>query len=178
MTRFRYYTATSLDGFIADEHDSLAWLFEQQHEPGGPADFDTFMAGVGTQVMGATTYSWLLEHEPGWDPGPEQTVWVFTHRDLPVRRPGVRLVQGPVADHLESILEAAGGRDVWLLGGGDLVGQFADLGRLDDVLVSVAPVVLGAGRPLLPRALDLTLVEHDRTGDFLVARFEVRGPRV
>lgn len=177
MTRCRYYTAATLDGFLADEHDSLAWLFEQQHEPGGLADFDGFMAGIGAQVMGATTYEWLQRHEPDWDPGPGQPVWVFTHRDLPVRRDGVRLVQGPVADHLDEVLASAGGKDVWIIGGGDLAGQFADLGHLDEVLVSIASVVLGAGRPLLPRRLDLTLLEHERNGDLLVARYAVRGPR-
>ncbi|ROR89959.1 dihydrofolate reductase family protein [Nocardioides aurantiacus] len=177
MTRCRYYTATTLDGFLADEHDSLAWLFEQQHEPGGLGDFDAFVAGIGAQVMGATTYEWLQEHEPDWDPGPGQPVWVFTHRDLPVRRDGVRLVSGPLADHLDAILASAGDRDVWVIGGGDLAGQFADLGRLDEVLVSVASVVLGAGRPLLPRRLDLELLAHERNGDLLVARYAVKGTR-
>lgn len=177
MTRVRYYTATSLDGFIADENDSLAWLFEQDHEAGGVADFDTFMAGIGAQVMGATTYEWIRAQEPDWDPGTDQPVWVFSHRDLPVHRPCVRLVSGPVADHLEAILASASGRDVWVVGGGDLAGQFADLDRLDEVLVSIAPVVLGTGRPLLPRRHDLTLVEHGQTGAFLVARYAVRGRR-
>lgn len=96
MTRCVYCTATTLDGFIADEQDSLAWLFEQRHEPGGPADFETFVAGVGAQVMGATTYEWPQRHEPDRDPGPGHPVWVFSHRDLPVRRDAVHVVQGPV----------------------------------------------------------------------------------
>jgi dihydrofolate reductase len=61
MTRSVYYTATTLDGFIADEHDSLAWLFEQQTDEGGPAGYEEFIAGVGAMVMGATTSgSWQV----------------------------------------------------------------------------------------------------------------------
>lgn len=177
MTRVRYYTATTLDGFIADEHDSLAWLFEQQLEPGGIADFDAFIAETGAQVMGATTYEWLLAHEPDWDPGTDQTVWVFSHRDLPVARSNVRIVSGPVAQHLEEIVASASDRDIWVIGGGDLAGQFADQGRLDEVVVSIAPVVLGAGRPLLPRRHNLRVVAHEHRGDFIVVRYDVLGPR-
>src|SRR3954470_4401223 len=62
MTRGLYYTATSLDGFIADENDSLTWLFEQQTEEDGPAGYAEFMAGIGAMAMGSTTYVWLREH--------------------------------------------------------------------------------------------------------------------
>ena len=47
VTRSVYYTATTLDGFIADEHDSLAWLFEQQIDQGGPGGYEGFIAGIG-----------------------------------------------------------------------------------------------------------------------------------
>ncbi len=60
---------------------------------------------------------------------------------------------------------AAGGRNIWLVGGGDLVGQSADEGLLDEILLGVAPVTLGAGAPLLPRRLlssQLTLTDADR----------------
>ena len=60
------------------------------------------------------------------------------------------------------MVAAAGGKDLWVVGGGDLVGQFADEGLLDEVIAYIAPVTLGAGRPLLPRRFDLELVELDR----------------
>ena len=68
---------------------------------------------------------------------------------------------------------AAGERNRWVVGGGDLAGQFADAGLLDEVLVSIAPVTLGAGAPLLPRRLELRLEETGRNGDFTCARFSV-----
>ena len=72
-----------------------------------------------------------------------------------------------------NVVEAADGKNVWLAGGGDLVGQFADMGLLDDVIVYVAPVTLGAGKPLLPRHVELRLEETARNGDFVTARYAV-----
>jgi dihydrofolate reductase len=71
------------------------------------------------------------------------------------------------------LVAAAGGRNVWIVGGGDLAGQFADAGLLDEVHVSIAPVTLGAGAPLLPRRIELRLDELGRNGDFIAARFTV-----
>ena len=71
------------------------------------------------------------------------------------------------------MVRAAGDRNIWVVGGGDLAGQFADAGLLDEVLVTIAPVTLGAGAPLLPRRLELRLDELGRNGDFACARFAV-----
>ena len=69
------------------------------------------------------------------------------------------------------MVEAAGGRNVWLVGGGELVGAFADAGLLDEIQLEIAPVTLGAGAPLLPRRLlasDLSLVSLEGHGQFIV----------
>ena len=174
-----FYTATTLDGYIADEHDSLAWLFEQDIEETGPGAYAEFIAGIGAVVMGATTYEWLGEHlsSTGEAWPYDMPSWVFTHRDLPLLGGDVRLVSGDVREHHAAMLASAGGRDLWVVGGGDLAGQFADHGLLDRMIVSIAPVTLGAGRPLFPRRHDLSLVELGRNGDFAVATYDVVGPR-
>ncbi len=179
MTRATYFPATTLDGYIADEHDSLAWLFEQQTDEGGPAGYDEFIAGIGAMAMGATTYAWLGDHlARTGEPWPyDMPCWVFTHRDFDELGEGVRFVSGTVAEHRAAIEESAGNLGVWVVGGGDLAGQFADIGFLDQMIVSIAPVTLGAGRPLVPRQHDLELVEFNRNGDFLMATYDVVGPR-
>jgi dihydrofolate reductase len=158
MAKTQYYTATSIDGFIADEHNSLDWL---QSIGSGEERFREFFAGVGAFAMGATTYEWILDHEHVLDRPRDWTkeygdtpVWVFTHRTLPAI-PGVPLsfVSGDVRPVHEAMVAAAGGRNVWLVGGGELVGQFVDHGLLDEIVLGVAPVTLGAGAPLLPRRL-------------------------
>ena len=62
MSLTQYYTATTLDGFIADPDNSLDWPFTRKRDEGGPLNYDDFIAGVGAVAMGATTYEWILEH--------------------------------------------------------------------------------------------------------------------
>lgn len=186
MTRFVYATATSLDGFLADADDSLDWLFAVEGGEESLSALESFVAGVGVMVEGSTTYRWVLEHEGLLD-APEKwqqlygarTTFVFSSRDDLPLVPGadIRVVSGAVADHLEAIREAAGDQDVWIVGGGDLAGQFHDAGLLDELMLSVAAVTLGSGAPLLPRRIEssaLRLVEVGQTGQFAALRFEVR----
>jgi dihydrofolate reductase len=154
----QYYTATTLDGFIADPNDSLDWLFPL----GDPEEtsYPSFIKGVGALAMGSTTYEWILRHhilKDADNPQPwsyEQPAWVFTSRDLP-RVPGadIRFVRGDVRPVHEDMAKAAAGKNNWLVGGGDLVGQFHDQGLLDEIHVQIASVTLGAGKQLLPRKI-------------------------
>lgn len=73
-------------------------------------------------------------------------------------------------------VEAAGGRDVWLIGGGGLVARFVEAGLVDELWVQLAPVTLGAGAPLLPARVELRLEEVARNGDFVCTRYTVLGP--
>jgi dihydrofolate reductase len=169
----QYYTATTLDGFIADPDNSLDWLFTRARDEDGPGNYADFIAEVGALAMGSTTYEWILDHERGKWPY-ELPCWVFTHRELTVvPDAGIEFVSGDVVPVHERMVEAAGGRNVWIVGGGDLVGQFADAGLLDEVLVGIAPVTLGGGAPLLPRRIELRLEDVGRNGDFVSARFSV-----
>jgi dihydrofolate reductase len=77
----------------------------------------------------------------------------------------------------DELVAAAGGKDVWVVGGGDLAAQFAEAGRLDEVICYIAPVTLGAGRPLFPRRFDLRLAEVHQNKAFIAARYDVVGPR-
>jgi len=173
LSRTQYYTAATLDGFIADPDNSLEWLFTRRRDEGGALDYGEFIAEVGAIAMGATTYEWILDHVSAKWPY-EQPSWVFTHRELRVV-PDARIefASGDVAPVHEAMVRAAGGKNVWIVGGGDLAGQFADAGLLDEILVTIAPVTIGAGAPLLPRRVELSLEEVARNGDFLCGRFAV-----
>jgi dihydrofolate reductase len=175
MSLTSYYTATSLDGFIADEHHSLEWLFRQDQDEAGPLNYEEFFAGIGATVMGSTTYEWILRHENGRWPYQLPT-WVMTSRDLPPVDGDVRFARGDVRAVHDAMTAAAGGKDLWVIGGGDLAGQFADAGLLDQVIVYLAPVTLGRGAPLLPRRLDLRLEELAQNKAFACARYAVVGP--
>ena len=181
----QYYTASSLDGFIADANHSLEWLF-----PLGDVEqtsYPIFIREVGALAMGSHTYEWMLRHVVGPraarpQPWPyKQPTWVFTSRTLaPVPGEDVRFVQGHVRPVHEAMVAAAGGKNVWIVGGGDLAGQFYDQGLLDELFVQIGSVTLGTGKPLLPRAITsppLRLVSVRAVGTgFAELHYEVPTP--
>ncbi|MBC8089699.1 MAG: dihydrofolate reductase family protein [Phycisphaerae bacterium] len=178
----QYYTATSLDGFIATEDDSLEWLF-----PLGDVNdtsYPAFIADVGALAMGSATYEWMLRHAETvtssvGSPWPySQPTWVFTSRSLPlIEGANIRFVQGDVRRVHAEMVTAAGSRNVWIVGGGDLAGQFYDAGLLNEIIVQVGSVTLGRGKPLFPRRLTnppLRLVSTRQVGaGFAELRYEV-----
>lgn len=175
MTTITYDTASTLNGWIADDRNSLSWLFGV--EGGDEPDAALLPSGASVLVEGSTTYEWLLEHEDllaqpeRWQTiHGEKTTFVFTSRRLPIPNGAdVRFVAGPVGDALPAIRAAAGTGDIWVVGGGDLAGQFLDAGALDEIAVSIAPVTLVGGAPLLPRRVEsdrLRLVSASAVGQF------------
>lgn len=181
----QYYTATSMDGYIADEHDSLDWLFQFGEIESMKDDYPRFIEQVGAIAMGSSTYEWvvahenLLEHPAKWPY--EMPSWVFSNRELPaVEGADIRFVRGDVAPVHADMVAATGGKNVWIVGGGDLVGQFHDEGLLDEIILFVAPVALGSGAPLLPRRIiepPLKLTGVKQHGDvFAALTYEVQRP--
>lgn len=187
-----YCTATSLDGYIADDDESLSWLFATpgdaepaDYDPSAPSPslpqlhFDRFFAGVGAIVVGINTFEWVRRDltkngEPFVWPYSLPT-WVVTHRS-PDPVDGVEFFSGDVGELHPRLVDAADGRDVWVIGGGDLAGQFADHGLLDRLWIHQCPVVLSAGRPLLPRRLRLERLQVETDGQFTAMLFDVIGP--
>jgi len=179
----QYYTATSLDGFIATEDDSLDWLF-----PLGDVNdtsYPDFIKDVGALAMGSTTYEWMLRHadeiieEVGSAWPYTQPAWVFTSRKLPtIKGADMRFVQGDVLPVHAEMRKAAGGKNIWIVGGGDLAGQFFDAGLLDEIIVQVGSVTLSKGKPLFPRRVTdppLRLISARQIGTgFAEMRYEIQ----
>jgi dihydrofolate reductase len=182
VAKTQYYTATSVDGYTADLDNSLDWLFEVDEGTDNP--FGAFFAGVGAFAMGASTYEWVvkndnvIEEPENWhEMYGNVPCWVFTHRELPlVPNANIFMVSGDVTRVHEAMLVAAQGRNVWLAGGGDLVGEFTDAGLLDEIILGVAPAMLGAGTPLLPRRLtsqQMVLTNVAQMGQFAYLTYAV-----
>lgn len=152
----QYFTATSLDGFIATEDDSLDWLF-----PLGDlnnSSYPEFIAGVGALAMGSTTYEWMMRNSElvaattgsAWPY--TQPTWVFSSRKLPaIEGADIRFVSGDVQHVHAEMRAAAGSRNIWVVGGGDLAGQFYDAGLLNELILQIGSATLGKGKPLFPR---------------------------
>lgn len=184
--RTQYYTASSLDGFIATEDDSLEWLFPLGNIE--DTSYPRFIEEVGALAMGSATYEWILRHAVKLDsptPGAwlyRQPTWVFSSRVLPaVPGADVRFVKGDVRPVHAEMRAAANGKNVWLVGGGELVGQFYDAGLLDEIIVQIGSVTLGSGKPLLPRRItspSLKLVSVEQIGEGFAELRYVVPPRV
>jgi len=186
MTRIVFDTATALNGWIADEQSSLDWLFAV--DGGTTPDAEVLPTDAGVLVEGSTTYEWVLAHEDilahpeRWQNfHGDRPTFVFTTRDLPIPAGAdVTLVSGSVEEVLPRLRTAAGETDIWVVGGGDLAGQFLDAGALDEIAVSVAPVLLTGGAPLLPRRIGsdrLRLKSAKAVGQFARLVYEVLPPR-
>lgn len=177
-----YYTATSLDGFIATEDDSLDWLFQLGDLEN--TSYPEFIADVGAIAMGSTTYEWLLRNadavaaEVGSAWPYHQPTWIFSRRTLPaVEGADIRFVHGDVRRVHDEMKTAAGEKNIWIVGGGDLAGQFHDAGLLDELIIQIGSATLGSGKPLFPRrvyppALRLHTVRHMGPG-MVELRYEV-----
>jgi dihydrofolate reductase len=161
MTKTQYYCASSLDGYIAEADDTLDWLmrYEGSFEADGvepiKGAYDRYYEGVGALVMGSATYEFVLAELSEW-PYKGKPCWVLSSRDLPKpagEEVDIRIVDAKVPDLYEEMIAAAGERNLWVVGGGNVASQFADASLLDEVLVTVVAVVLGAGKPLFERRL-------------------------
>jgi dihydrofolate reductase len=166
-----YYTASSIDGYIVDEHESLEWLIHRDIDPDGPYGYEAFARSVGALAMGSSTYRWIVDNQPGEWPYPQPT-WVLTHRpQIIAEGHPVRTFAGPVTELHGELVTAAGDQDVWVVGGGEVAAQFVAAGLVDELVVSYAPCSLGAGSPVLPTRSEWTLVDMARNGDFVCARW-------
>ena len=138
----RVYVASSLDGFIAGVEDDLSWLPSPNEAEGADYGWGDFFANIGALLMGRRTYdvvtgfdAWHYEDRP---------VLVATARPLEKARPTVRAVGGTIDEMVGLAKRAAAGRDVYL-DGGNLIRQALDAELVDEITVTVVPVVLGEG---------------------------------
>jgi len=169
-----YFTASSLDGYIVDEHQSLSWLTTRTIDVDGPFGYRAFEKTVGALVMGSATYEWLVAHQPGPWMYPQPS-WVLTHRpEIVVPGHPVRAFSGDVAELHRDLVAAAGAGHVWVVGGGEAARQFVAAGLVDEMVVAYAPCSLGGGSPVLPTRSEWTLAESTINGEFLCARWTVR----
>lgn len=156
MRPVRYNVAASLDGFIADPAGGFDWI------PPDPAvDFATLFARVDTVLLGRRTYEVMQAAEsPAWAPGTR--VYVFSRTLVPSAHPDAHVLATEPADTVAALRAEPGAGEIWLFGGGALFATLLAAGQVDRVEVTVVPVLLGAGVPLVAAAIartPLTLVD-------------------
>jgi dihydrofolate reductase len=173
-----YYGACSLDGYLAGVDDDLDWLIHYEgaaaYETGEPGPmsegggYDRFYEGVRALAMGSVTYEWILDHLDVAGAGGEwpyrgKPCWVLSSRDLRVpsgEGVDVRIVDAPVDQLYGEMAAAAGDGVLWVVGGGNVASQFSDAGLIDELILTIVPVILGEGKPVfaLPPTGSLQLI--------------------
>ena len=154
MRRVRFSVAMSLDGFIAGPNGEYDWIVMDPD-----IDFGALMGSFDTMLLGRKTYEATREHGGGGMPGINAIVFSQTLRQDDC--PGVTVSDNPTK--ALSTLRKQPGKDIWLFGGGNLFGSLLELGLVNSIEVSVIPVLLGRGIPLLPhpaKHAKLKLSEH------------------
>jgi dihydrofolate reductase len=182
LSKTQYYCAMSLDGFIAESDDTIEWLTGYQGSYDGreavpmKGTYDEFYEGVGALVTGSVTYEWVVDHVSRW-PYSGKPCWVLTSREL--KKPDgddvdVRFGRGGVRDLYSEMIAAAGDRNLWIVGGGNVASQFADEALLDEVIATVVPVVLGTGKRLFERPVPGGPMQLEGTRTFDTGMVELR----
>ena len=156
------HIAASADGYIARSDGDLDWLTSRP-APKGFYGMNVFMKSIDTTVLGRKTYEVSLSLGATFDSG-GRTI-VFSRHAPPADAPsGVEFVNEAIGPFV-SRLRKQPGKDIWLMGGGDIIASFLDEHAIDEFVVSVVPVFIGDGIPLIARRhrhvpLDLRTVER------------------
>jgi dihydrofolate reductase len=186
VPRTVYYCAATLDGYIAESDDTIGWLttYDGGYAGNGAAPVEggyaDFYETVGALVSGSVTYEFILRELSAWPYG-GKPCWILSSRELPQpddEGADVRIVRGEVSDLFDEMKESAGEGDLWIVGGGNVASQFADQGLLDDVRVTLVPVVLGEGKPLFDRRLSAGPMQlsgvFPRSNGMVELRYEIK----
>jgi dihydrofolate reductase len=160
------HIATSADGYIAGPDGDLEWLTSRP-APDGFYGMNAFMKSIDTTVLGRKTYDVSLALGAKFDAG-SRTI-VFSRHEPPAdAAPGVEFVNGAISPFVSRLREQPG-KDIWLMGGGEIIASFLDEQAIDEFVISVVPVFIGDGIPLIARRhrhvpLHLTSVERFEDG--------------
>jgi dihydrofolate reductase len=178
MTKCRkviVHIGTSADGYIARPDGDLEWLTSRR-APKGFYGMSAFMKSIDTKLLGRKTYEASLRMGATFDS--KSRYVVFSRHAPPADAPsGVEFVNGAIGAFVNGLREQPG-KDIWLMGGGDLIASFLDEDAIDEFVVSVVPVFIGDGIPLIARRhrhVPLDLISVERFEDGLVQlRYRVR----
>lgn len=166
------YIAMSLDGYIAAKDDSLEWLF--QVEGKGDNGYSDFIETIDTIAMGKRTYDWVIKHTEGEFPYRNKECYVFTKSSLPTTEQ-VQFINENVRNFINKLKNQAG-KNIWLVGGGELASSFFQESLIDEFIITIAPTILGSGIPLFKEGsyqFNLHLKGIKRFNQFTELRYQV-----
>jgi dihydrofolate reductase len=160
------HIATSADGYIARSDGDLEWLTSRP-APEGFYGMEAFTRSIDTKILGRKTYELSLRMGAKFDS--QNRHIVFSRHPRPTDAPsGVEFVSDAIGPFVSRLREQPG-KDIWLMGGGEIIASFLDAQAIDEFVISVVPVFIGEGIPLIARRhryvpLELRSVERFEDG--------------
>lgn len=151
MRKLQYGVAVSLDGYIAGPNGEVDWI---RMDP--EIDFSAIWAQFDTLLMGRKTYEVAIKRL-GQTAFSGKVIFVFSRHLDPKGHPGVTIMSELTRPWMQS-LKSQDGKDIWLMGGGIVFRHLLDLGEVDSISVTIIPVLLGNGTPLMPSPYDPTVL--------------------
>jgi len=166
MRKVILYIATTLDGYIADEHDGFSFLHEYDSVVEVQQSYEQLMKRIDTIIMGRTTYD-VIKALGEWPYATTQS-YIVSRSVHPQEQCNVTWITDPVA--LINQLRTQSGRDIWLVGGAQLMKTFLENDLIDEYQIAIIPKLIGTGKPLfLPHGLqDKLKLNHVERMDDLV----------
>jgi dihydrofolate reductase len=161
MNKTVLYIATSLNGFIARPDGSIDWLTSIPHPQTGDYGYSELLDSIGTIIMGRKTYDELIGFGVNWPYSGFDTYVVTTNRNLKIQSPNTYLLTEKIKDNLNEIKKKKN-KDIWLVGGGQLITEFINEELLDKMIIAVIPKIIGEGIPLFadkPKETNWKLIE-------------------
>lgn len=167
------YIAASLDGYIATKEDTLEWLFNTEGE--GDNGYSEFYETVDTIILGRRTYDWILNMEGDNFPYKGKQCFVFSGTKQE-EDGNVRFFHGDIVEFIEGLKQEEG-KNIWIVGGGELLHHFISNRLVDEWIINIAPTVLGDGIPLFKKQdfeTPLRLTGVRRFNQFTELHYETR----
>ncbi|SDD57632.1 Dihydrofolate reductase [Terribacillus halophilus] len=164
------FIAASLDGYIATKEDSLDWLFSVEGDNG----YTEFYESVDTVLMGKRTYDWIMDHAEDF-PYQNKACYVFTRTDEKGTE-HVQFVHGDIVSFTNQLKQQEG-KSIWIVGGGELLSAFMKVQLVDELILTLAPVLLGSGIPLFKEGeyqASLNLKQTRTFNQFVELHYEVK----
>lgn len=167
------FIASSLDGYIAAKGESLEWLFKVEGE--GDNGISEFYETVDTILMGKRTYDWLMRQDLNEFPYKDKACFVFTRSSYKDTE-HVKFVNDDINEFM-NVLKHKDGKNIWMMGGGELLNSFIQNRLIDEIIITVAPTIIGNGTPLFKESnqeLELILKSTRQFNQFVELHYEVK----
>ncbi len=147
MAKIKLFIASSIDGYIARLDHSLDWLDSIPNPDNLDYGYEEFYSSVETLFIGRKTYEIVQNMDEDWPYSDSKTYILTRNQDYTVTTPNTFVINEDIQGLVDE-LKNTQKKDIWLVGGGELISMFMDLELIDEMILTIFPIVLGSGVPL------------------------------